>query len=99
MTLSSGESACYSVDSEMVGEWNARAEFLRRVGGKAGAWSTEGHLVHLEFFGPVTASEATPETQPSITPQERERREREARRDIASRASGGPVPRLSAENE
>ncbi len=80
--------------------WSAKAAWMRNVGATDAAWSTEGDLVHLRL-GPLpvpTDDSRDRETQPSISPQERERRARLERRDLVARSSGGPVRRLDAED-
>lgn len=76
----------------MTEEWTAKTSWMRSVGATDAAWSTEGHLVHVKL-GSAPLTEETL-TQPSLSPEERERRMREERKLVASRASGGPVRRL-----
>lgn len=85
--------------SEHDTSWSAKAAWMRGVGATDAAWSTEGDLVHLKL-GPAPTKPDTDEdrdTQPSISPQERERRARLEQRALVSRSSGGPVRRLDVE--
>ena len=79
--------------SEHDTHWTAKAAWMRDVGATDAAWSTEGDLVHCKLgAAPVPVTEE--KSQPSSTPQERERQVRLDRRALSERASGGPVPRL-----
>lgn len=71
---------------------------MRAQGVRVASWHQDGTLAHVELDAAPQPQTDT-ETQPStiLSPQERERRERIERREIASRASGGPVLRLDAE--
>jgi hypothetical protein len=73
-----------------------KAEWLRKVSGRSAQWSEAGDLVALTLCDVPAPSDT--ETQPSISPQERVRRERLAQRELIARSSGGPVRRLDAED-
>jgi hypothetical protein len=74
-----------------------KADWLRKVSGLSAQWDPNGVLTALTLDKLPT--ESVPETQPSIvSPQKREKAERDQRRAIALRSSGGPVPRLDADD-
>lgn len=80
-------------------DWETKAAFMRARCLTSAKWDVSGALTEA-VAGPDTtpATDADRETQPSISPLERERRERLARRDLVARSSGGPVLRLDAED-
>ena len=82
-----------------MSERDDKATWMRAVCATEAEWGADGVLRRL-VLGPDTtpATDADRETQPSISPLERERRERLARRDLVARSSGGPVLRLDAED-
>ena len=80
----------------MSDDWSNKAEWMRKAFATEAAWSVDGTLTHLKL-GPVASTTPERETQPSITPQERERRERQQRRDLTQRSSGGPVMRIDGD--
>ena len=96
--------------SEAASRDLAKVAFMRAHGLTSAKWSTVqmydpgGGLVHVETItectlgpAPQAAEDDTdtkPDTQPSLTPQQREQRMRDERRRIASASSGGPVRRL-----
>ena len=76
-----------------------KASWMRAVGATDASWAPSGELLSLRLGPAPVAADPNDdrETQPSMSPQERQRRERLERRAIAERASGGPVRRLDAE--
>lgn len=83
---------------DSIAQWTAKAEFLRSVNASEGAWSDDDTLVRLCLNPDAAIAVVDSETQPSISPQERERLAREERRALASRSSGGPVLRLNGDD-
>lgn len=79
----------------MRDDWDSKAAWMRTVGATDAAWSTEGHLVHVKL-GPAPTEE--PQVESTESPTARLLRERRERRELASRASGGPIRRLSEDD-
>lgn len=77
-------------------DWHEFASFLREVRAVAGQWDSSGNLLSLSLE-PSRPDLPQEEPQQSESPAEREQRARDQRRAIASRASGGPVPKLSGD--
>jgi hypothetical protein len=91
--------SCSSVPPTGMSEQDdqRKADWLRKVSGLSAQWDPNGNLTALTLD--KLQAESIPETQPSIvSPQKREKAERDQRRAIALRSSGGPVPRLDAED-
>lgn len=90
-------------------DWETKVAFMRDRGITSAKWTTVLDPVgckNIELLTevvcgpaviPPTEEETIRETQPSISPQERERRERQERRDLVARSSGGPVRRLDVD--
>ena len=68
-------------------------EWMRAQG--VASVTLSGDAITSVTLGTAPAEPEEETTQPSISPAERERRERQRRRDLALRVSGGPVLRLS----
>lgn len=74
---------------------DAKATWMRRIDASEASWDPSGNLLSLKLNPSVSPDTEETTTQPSISPQEQARRERDKRIAIMSRSSGGPVPRLS----
>ncbi len=89
-------------------DWETKIAFMRDRGLTSAKWSTvidpirgtASETLTEAVCGPapvpLTEEETFRETQPSISPQARQQQERDQRRGLAQRASGGPVRRLDA---
>jgi hypothetical protein len=90
-------------------DWESKVAFMRARCLTSAKWTTvldpigcKSHEVLSEavcgpLVAPLTIEEQERETQPSISPQEQERRERIKRREVVGLSSGGPVRRLDVE--
>ncbi len=90
-------------------DWKTKVAFMRAEGLVSAKWASVPDRDTHQFVerlveavcGPVpvapTEEEKIRETQPSISPQERQRRERLEKRRVAELSSGGPVRRLDAD--
>lgn len=81
-------------------DWNLKVAFMRDNGATSAEWATlpngGGESLIAITIAPLSPAVDDDRTQPTTTsPQELERQQREQRRALASRASGGPVRRLS----
>ena len=75
-----------------------KASWMRAVGATDASWAPSGELLSLKLGpAPLPPDDDREDPAKSMSPQERQRRERLERRAIAERASGGPVRRLDAE--
>jgi hypothetical protein len=91
-------------------DWETKIAFMRARGLASAKWTTvldpigcKNHEVLSEVvcgppvLPPTDEEKYAAEAQPSRSPQEKERIERQRRRDLASRSSGGPVLKPDAE--
>lgn len=69
---------------------------MREARASAASWHPDGTLATLQLQPLPPEQTERPEAKSLLTPQEREQAEREKRRDLTLRASGGPVMRLDA---
>ncbi len=95
-SLCVGKLCAVTLAHGMSSHWSTKADWMRQVGATDATWSADNDLLSLKL-GPVPTVPDT-ETQPSISPQERQRRERLERRDLVVRSSGGPVLKLDADH-
>lgn len=78
-----------------MGDWSTKATWMREAGATQAEWHPDGTLRSCTLAPLVPADDNADPADPKETPQARQIRERTERRDLAMRASGGPVRRLS----
>lgn len=77
-------------------DWTSKIAFMREHGVVSATWSDNIHpsvLIDVRLAPDAPATDVGPAEQQE-TAFARQQRERKERRELAQRASGGPVPRL-----
>lgn len=76
----------------MTAEWDAKAEWMRRVGASEAQWSTDGILYALTL-GPAPGANEPQQEPQHLSAGMRVKSEREERQRLSLAASGRPVLR------
>lgn len=74
-----------------------KAKWMRAVCATEAEWGPDGALRRL-VLGPAATVSDSEDPAKQLSPLERERQERQRRRDLVARSSGGPVRRLDVDS-